>query len=303
MIQTISLALEGGICRAHYLIGIYTLNDKIVFLHSILGDTPKELITKNTVFPQYIVADFFSADFTVHTQAHIVYSEQRKTLFESCCECEPGEDCLLLNTVRYRPHGGIYPEYDPFGTVAKMIEIRDGSICEIGESPEPVEKIYCDGKTFTFGDYSVRMASPFTMECASRTTGKTLWKLRLSAYLYTDIEEKNGVLYFGTAGKGGRFCGVTLHDGSELFSYDTGGTDHYAWFGDHALVVDRKGDIVLLDAKTGVEKKRLDLRKKKLCAFAQMVIKNGTLYAVARHNKNYYDFYAVRVDLKEYIDQ
>jgi hypothetical protein len=291
---------DGVDCRSHHLIGIHELNGKIVFLHSVLGDVPEEQITKNTVFPQYIIADFFSADFGEHTQKHLVYSEN-KTLFETCCECRPVEDYLLLNTLRYSPSGGgLYRENDRHNTLARLIEIRgdgDYSLREIGESPEPVEKIHSDGKTYVFGDYTVRMASQFTVECASRTTGEVIWKLRLTAYLYTDIEEKNDMLYFCTAGKGGRFYGVSLRDGRVLFACDTGGTVRCVWCGENALVIDRKGDIVRLDSKTGAEIKRFDFRKQKLRALPHMLIKDGGLYTAASHNKNFYNFYAARVDL------
>ncbi|MDR1821493.1 MAG: hypothetical protein LBQ91_03545, partial [Oscillospiraceae bacterium] len=178
MIQAVPLMLDGVLCRAHYVIGIHEMNGKIVFLHDVLGDVPKEQITRDTVFTDYVVADFFSADFEAHTQDHLVYPE-KKTLFDSCCMCEPKADCLLLNTMYYDPSNGGANEYSRHRTIAKLIEIQDDSLREVGDSPEPIQKSYSDSKMFFFGDCSVYMVSPHVMECTQG--GEVVWRLRLNA--------------------------------------------------------------------------------------------------------------------------
>ena len=301
MIIANPLKLDNIICRSHHIIGIYELNGKIVFLHSMLGDVPKEEITKDTIFPNYIIADFFAPDFNVHTQDVLIYPDKR-VLYETCCECEPGKDSLVLNTMRYTPKGGIFTDNGRHNTLDKIIEIRDNFLFEIGESPDPTEKAHSDKKTYIFGDYAVYMASPFTMECCSKTTGTVIWKQKISAYLYTDIEEKNGMLYFGTAGKGGHFYGLSLQDGNVIFSYNTGGTVSYEWFGGNIFVTDRKGDVVLIDSKTGMELnrfvlKRFEADRQKLHAMPNMLIKEDKLYITAYSHSDFYDFYALCIDL------
>ncbi len=282
--------------RDHYPLGIYELGDKIVFLHTVLADVEKEQTKVDTVLPQYIVADFFSSDFEEHTQEYIKFSEN-KTLYDSCCVCEVKDNYLLLNTMFYDPMTWTSNRNN---TLAKLIEIHADSINEIGESPEPHKQIYSENKTFIFGDYTVYMASEFIMESKLKSTGSVVWKLRLYAWLYTDIEEKDGVLYFGTAGHGGRFYGILLEDGRVIFNYDTGGTTWYGWHEKNVVMNDRKGDILLIDSKTGIEIRRIVVKdqRKKLYVFPDMLIKSGKIYAVARINKlPYYDFYAIHIEL------
>lgn len=293
------LRLDNVEMRSHSPIEIFELNDKIVFLHTVLADMPGVPVTRETVFPNYIVADFFSVDFGEHTQYWLMYPE-KKAIFPNCCLCERKMDYFLLNTAYYQPCGGLYQDNGRHNTLFKLIEIREISICEIGESPEPAEKVFSDKKTFVFGDFAVNMASDFILECTIRTTGMLVWKLRLNAWLYTDIEEKDDILYLGTAGHGGRFYGISLQDGKVIFAYDTGGTTQYNWYEETALMTDRKGNIILLDSKTGAETRRIAVKnqRKRLCVLPQMLLKGNQLYAVARTNKfPYYDFYAICVEL------
>lgn len=123
--------------------------------------------------------------------------------------------------------------------------------------------------------------------------------MRLHAWLYTDIEERDGILYFGTAGRGGRFYGVSLEGGSVLFAYDSGGTTRYEFYGDNAVMIGRKGDIVFVHIKTGAETQRIAFKNsgQKLSAVSWL-IHHGRLYASAQINKPpYFAFYAARVDL------
>ena len=286
------LKLDGVNCRSHKMLGIFKLNNTIIFLHTILGDVPKEQITRNTVFPNYIIADFFSLDFKTRSQSMLMYQE-KKVLYETICKCIKSEGSLILNTMAYSALGN-----HGHDALAKLIKIQNSSMCEFGDSPAPVQKIYSDNKTYTFGDYDVRMTSDFIMEgINNRISSIDMWKLNLNAYLYTEIEEKDGMLYFGTAGKGGRFYGVSLQDGKVIFSYDTGGTVRYYWLEDSVFLIGRKENIVQIDCKTGIELRRFDFRKEKLRVLPQMLINDNKLYAAAYQNKDYYKFCALLIDL------
>jgi len=298
---SVPLKLEGVTCRSHHSLGIYELNDKIVFLHSMLGDVPLEQITKTTVFPEYIIADFLTPDFITHKQSSLKYTV-KKVLFSTCCKCDTENDRLLLNTMYHPPKGGMFTDNSRQNTLDKLIEIRSDSLCEIGDSPEPTAKIYSDNRTYVFNEYSVRMSSPFTMECTLNKTNTLVWQLRLTAYLYTEIEEKDGILYFGTAGKGGHFYGISLRDGNVLLDYDTGDTVSYTWHGKNVLMIDRKDDVIMLDLETGSLVKRFTLKrsdseKQKLLATPNMMVKDNKLYVVATSRKDFYEFYAVCIEL------
>lgn len=292
------LTLDGIPMRSHNIIGIYELNSTIIFLHSVLGDIPKDQTTKNTIFPEYIIGDFFSADFGIHSQNKLVYRD-KEIFYHTNCVCEPKNNYLLLNTLYYKPVGSSFSD-NGFVPLARMIKIKDNLLHETGTSPEPVSKIFPGQKIYIFLDYSIRMVSEFIMECTSCTTGLVIWRLRLNAWLYTEITEKNNILYFGTAGHGGKIYGISLYDGQILFAYDTGGTTNYEWYNENILVTDRKGSIVFLDSKTGTEVRRITVKnqKQKLHILQMMLLRNNSLYTIAQRNKApYHDFYAICVNL------
>lgn len=299
---SVLLKLDDVAYRSHHSLGIYELDDTIVFLHSMLGDVSDEQITKDTIFPKYIIADFFTFDFTTHTQNSLMYSDEG-TLFNIYCKCTSENQKLFLNTMYYEPiDGGVTGDNNRYKTLAKLIEIRTDALIEISESPAPNIMEFCETKTYTFGEYQVYMISAFTMECRLTKTNIVAWKLRLSAYLYTEIEEENGKLYFGTAAKGGRFYSISLQDGKIIFEYNTGGTTSYVWHQENLLMVDKKGDIILLDSKTGTLIKRYTLRrsgssKQRLRATPDILVKNDKIYSIAISRENFYEFYAVCVDL------
>ena len=100
------------------------------------------------------------------------------------------------------------------------------------ETSEVKDKILKDGK-------------PTRKKAAAK--GKTLWRLKLGAYLYTPVclrgaatshfdaqDKRHGrkTLYFGTAGKGGHLYAVDAASGEVIFKLDTGGTERFAWFED-----------------------------------------------------------------------
>ena len=57
--------------------------------------------------------------------------------------------------------------------------------------------------------------------------GKAIWRLKLGAYLYTPVCLNDGVLYSGTAGKGGDLYAVDAKSGEVVFKFKTSGTEHF----------------------------------------------------------------------------
>jgi hypothetical protein len=281
----LALDVENDKLRNHGFVGIYELGDKIAFIRVGFGTVSPEEYEKDKSTPQYVLSDMFSADFSEHRQTYLLYrTTSMFSASDAVCYWEDGR--FLLNTKRYT---GFISEY-----IAKIIEVRDTELVEIGDAPEPIQMIYSDGKTYTFGDLAVRMATQFMMECRSQTSGELVWKLKLSAYLYTEVEERNGILYFGTAGNGGRFYGVSAADGSVVFDYNTGGTVNFAWYKGDVLLSDKKGQPVLLNPRDGSEVRRLDFGKFKFTANHNMLIIDNRLYATVSGKDT---MYAVCVDL------
>ncbi|MDR2189311.1 MAG: hypothetical protein LBE62_14900 [Azonexus sp.] len=166
-------------------------------------------------------------------------------------ECVARDEKILLNTARW------YAFFDSVdywrkssGRPFDLFEITDTGIHNIGAAPDPERRIFPDAREYRFGDNVVRMASEFKMECVT-PAGERRWQINLKSYLYTAIAEKNGVIYFGTAGNGGRCWGVSLADGRILFSVNTGGTENYAWWNDRLICAERKGCLLVLDRNNG----------------------------------------------------
>lgn len=126
--------------------------------------------------------------------------------------------------------------------------------------------------------------------------GKTLWRLKLGAYLYTSVclrgeatshfseqDKRRGreTLYFGTAGKGGHLYAVDAASGEVIFRLDTGGTERFAWFEDKILLADRRGKQVLIRAEDGSILKEVEFGEFQFGSDQIMLASRGRLYAVA----------------------
>ena len=284
MIRSYPLTFDGLDFRSHSIVGFYELREKIACIHFAFGSQSQEEYEKDKATTSYVLLDVFSADFAEHSQAYLDYREvELFTANDAACYWE--SDRFFINTKRYEGFGP---------SIAKIIEIHDTKLVEIEDAPIPIKQIYNDNKTYTFGDYIIRMASQFMMECKSQTSGETIWKLKLSAYLYTEIEERNGVLYFGTAGKGGRFYGVYLASGEVAFDYNTGGTERYGWYKGEVLMSNHKYKPVLISPKDGSDIRQIDIGKFKLHVYQYMLIKDDRFYAIASGPDT---MYAICVDL------
>ena len=158
------------------------------------------------------------------------------------------------------------------------------------------------------------MSSPFIMECKeilggaaingevkyenlnanvpreeqSARIGKTIWRLKLGAYLYTPVCLNDGVLYFGTSGKGGDLYGVDAKSGEVVFKFKTGGTEHFVWIKGKILLANRKNKPVLISAKDGLLLKEIEFEKFRLSADQIMLVSGGKLYAVANDGAKIY---------------
>ena len=139
--------------------------------------------------------------------------------------------------------------------------------------------------------------------------GKTLWRLKLGAYLYTPVCLRGGAtshfseqdkrrgretLYFGTGGKGGHLYAVDAASGEVIFKLDTGGTERFAWFDDKILLADRRGKPVLISADDGSILKEVEFGEFQFGSDQIMLASGGRLYAVANDGAA---MYAVCADI------
>ncbi|GHV01430.1 hypothetical protein AGMMS49521_1660 [Campylobacterota bacterium] len=278
IVKTGSLSLKNVVYRIHSIVGIYDLGDEIVYVHLAMENIPPEEVTTNTILSEYIIVDSFSPDFGKHTQKYLTLPKVRGTSHFRRANCYFSDGHLFINTMYYK-----LPNYDPAG-LAKVYDLSGEKIECVGDSPKPIDKVLSDGKDYIFGDYIVRMASEFKMECRSAAAGTQIWNLRLTAYLYTEIEEHNGFIYFGTAGKGGHFYCVSLDDGAIKFDLNNGDTVRFAWFNGNILITNKKGELLLIDPKNGEVLEQINFGKLKMNDEDPILIAQNKIYGVV-YNK------------------
>lgn len=190
------------------------------------------------------------------------------------------------------------------GRKYRILKFSNGQLSHCGRTPLCEKKIYNDDKIYTFGNCDVYIPPNKTrkLECRDKISGSVLWQFSFVGYLYTEIVEKGGVLYFGTAGQGGHFYGLSLADGALLHDINTHGTVFFCFY---------KGKIYMADATGGLleynpESKEQSLLKmpEKLALLGDVhfALNGGRLYAAAFKLQKSYDWptdiYAVCFDLE-----
>ncbi|MGF7479351.1 PQQ-binding-like beta-propeller repeat protein [Campylobacter concisus] len=303
MVRSYPLDMPGVEFRGHSVTGIYEMNGCIAFVHFAFG-VPSELEIAQKLTPNYVLLDTFSRDFSEHKRSTLTY-KQSEIFIASNARCYPENGYFVLNTRYYKGY---------INSPAKLIKISDGQMSELGEASEPVKEIYNDAKTYKFDGFCVRMSSPFMMECKEilggaepkseakdenlnanlppkeqgARIGKSIWRLKLGAYLYTPVCLNDGVLYFGTAGKGGDLYAVDVKSGEVMFKFKTSGTEHFVWVDGQILLANHKNKPVLISAKDGLLLKEIEFEKFRLSADQIMLVSGGRLYAVANDGAKIY---------------
>ena len=328
MLKSYPLAMQGVEFRGHGVTGIYEMGERIAFIHFAFA-APSEQNIAAKLTPSYVLLDTFSRDFSEHKRSVLAY-EQREIFSAASALCYPQDGHFVLNTRYYEgfvdspaklikiqdgemselgdapaPVKQIYNDartYEFEGFAVRMsspfmmecIASQDGSNlsgaaadCKASksdprdETSEAKDKISNDGKR------------PCKKAVAK---GKTLWRLKLGAYLYTpvclrgaatsyfDAQDKRygrETLYFGTAGKGGHLYAVDAASGEVIFKLDTGGTEHFAWYEDKILLADRRNKPVLISADDGSILKEVEFGEFQFGSDQIMLASGGHLYAVA----------------------
>ena len=278
MVRVYPLILEDVPFRQHGIIGIYQIKEKIAVLHSAFGFVPQEQPEDDKRIPSYVLLDMFSKDFKEHSKAHLHYFQEK---FFSASDAELYEygGRFILNTKKYKGYTT---------TIEKLIEVSDTALVEIGQPPEPVRQIYNDSKNYRFGDLEVYMHSPFIMACRDIHSGELVWKTKIGGYLYTEVKEEKGIIYFGTDGNGGKFFALNLQDGSIIYSYNTRGTSNFIFYKEYVLLSNEKNKPILIKRNDGKLFKEIEFENYIITAYQQMIIVNDNLYAIASKKDTVY---------------
>jgi len=262
--------------RHYRVIDIVPFQEKIAVLQFASADVSKTMVKNGVYVDRYILVDIFSEDFTSQKRLSFSFEEDEPCYRSDAYYYREGERLFILIE---------YYKLDNIFVTNKVFEITENEVIEQSFCCIPQKRIFNDAKVYSFGDKEVFMQSPFMMSCRDKQNQKTLWKYKLSAYLYTQVEEYNDILYFGTAGKGGYFYGVSLNNGQTVFSYNTGQTVHFVRSGEGIIISDKKQKPMLINALTGEIIHSLDIGKYTIDYEQQMLWYKERFYGIVRNKE------------------
>ena len=262
--------------RHYKVIDIVPFQEKIAVLQFASADVSKKMVKNGVYVDHYILVDIFSEDFTSQKRLSFSFEEDEPCYRSDAYYYREGERLFILIE---------YYKLDNIFVTNKVFEITENEVIEQSFCCIPQKRIFNDAKVYSFGDKEVFMQSPFMMSCRDKQNQKTLWKYKLSAYLYTQVEEYNDILYFGTAGKGGYFYGVSLNNGQTVFSYNTGQTVHFVRSGKGIIISDKKQKPMLINALTGEIIHSLDIGKYTIDYEQQMLWYKERFYGIVRNKE------------------
>ena len=328
MLKSYPLTMQGVEFRGHGVTGIYEMSERIAFVHFAFAAPSKQNIAAKLT-PSYVLLDTFSRDFSEHKRSVLAY-EQREIFSAASALCYPQDGHFVLNTRYYegfvdspakliKIQDGEMSELGDAPAPVKQIyndarTYEFEGFCVRMSSPFMMECRASQGGSNLFGAAAVCKASKSdphdeTSEAKDKilkdgkqtrkkaaAKGKTLWRLKLGAYLYTPVclrgaatphfdaqGKRRGreTLYFGTAGKGGHLYAVDAASGEVIFKLDTGGTERFAWCENKILLADRRNKPVLISAEDGSVAREIKFGKFQFGSDQIMLVSGGRLYAVA----------------------
>lgn len=262
--------------RHYRVIDIVPFQEKIAVLQFASADVSKTMVKNGVYVDRHILVDIFPEDFTSQKRLSFSFEEDEPCYRSDAYYYREGERLFILIE---------YYKLDNIFVTNKVFEITENEVIEQSFCCIPQKRIFNDAKVYSFGDKEVFMQSPFMMSCRDKQNQKTLWKYKLSAYLYTQVEEYNDILYFGTAGKGGYFYGVSLNNGQTVFSYNTGQTVHFVRSGEGIIISDKKQKPMLINALTGEIIHSLDIGKYTIDYEQQMLWYKERFYGIVRNKE------------------
>ena len=262
--------------RHYRVIDIVPFQEKIAVLQFTSADVSKKIMKNGVYVDRHILVDIFSEDFTSQKRLSFSFEEDEPCYRSDAYYYREGERLFILIE---------YYKLDNIFVTNKVFEITENEVIELSFCCIPQKRIFNDAKVYSFGDKEVFMQSPFMMSCRDKQNQKTLWKYKLSAYLYTEVEEYNDILYFGTAGKGGYFYGISLNNGQTVFSYNTGQTVRFVRRGERIIISDKKQKPMLINALTGEIIHSLDIGKYTIDYEQQMLWYKERFYSIVRNKE------------------
>ncbi len=122
--------------------------------------------------------------------------------------------------------------------------------------PIEIEKLFLcsvpidERADITLTDCIMKYKNSRSYQCVD-FTGKLLWTEKHKGYRYTDFEEVNDCIIFGTAGHGGGLYCYRKSDGHCLCAIDTRGTTRYIWSNNRIVSRGRDGELLFINPFKG----------------------------------------------------
>lgn len=251
--------------------------DKAVWFHDFLTETYENVFS----------ASVFDLKSGVHERFSIKFKKGKGVPVAHCWKITERDGGYFIDPFKYGS-----PE-----RFNKYCMFFDGKTIEKAPtSAVTANKIFSDQKVFEFGNLRVKIAKNATrkLECTNPETGKTLWTFTFIGYLYTDVFEYDGVIYFGTAGQGGRFYGLNLLRGEVLHEINTHGTTRFTRHNGKFYFPAAGGELQEYDPESKTSQYLSFGKNTRASDEVSMLVANGNLYAVVAEkvlkNQGVYDF-------------
>lgn len=250
--------------------------DKAVWFHDFLTETYENVFS----------ASVFDLKSGVHERFSIKFKKGKGVPVAHCWKITERDGGYFIDPFKYGS-----PE-----RFNKYCMFFDGKIIKKSGRSTAERKIFSDQKVFEFGNLRVKIAKNATrkLECTNLETGKTLWTFTFIGYLYTDVFEYDGIIYFGTAGQGGRFYGLNLLRGEVLHEINTHGTTRFTRHNGKFYFPAAGGELQEYDPESKTSQYLSFGKNTRAIDDVAMLVANGNLYVVVAEkvlkNQGAYDF-------------
>jgi hypothetical protein len=189
----------------------------------------------------------------------------------------------------------------------KIIDYTEKGFEVVSDAPDGEKKVHNEAKIYKFDGYEVYIPKNFTrkLECKRTDTGEVVWIFKFPAHLYTELKEKDGIVYFGTAGNGGHFYGLNLKDGSKVLDINTHGTVRFSMYKNDIYLSSEFGNLLVYDTSTkAIREFEFDEWWWHIHGDVKLIIENDKLYTIAyeqegRTYERYPNIYAICIDLAD----
>ena len=272
--------------------------DKAVWFHDFLTETYENVFS----------ASVFDLKSGVHERFSIKFKKGKGVPVAHCWKITERDGGYFIDPYRYyrvipsmvavMKDGKLefVPKKEEDTRVRTCLFFDGKTIEKTPPSAVTANKMYSDQKVFEFGNLRVKIAKNATrkLECTNLETGKTLWTFTFIGYLYTDVFEYDGIIYFGTAGQGGRFYGLNLLSGEVLHEINTHGTTRFTRHNGKFYFPAAGGELQEYDPESKTSQYLSFGKNTRAIDEVSMLVANGNLYAVVTEkilkNHEAYDF-------------